>query len=87
MLEVIRSYISDGIGVLHLVAVLLVVFAVLTTWTRTKSAMATVGAMVVGALVLGYVYNAEWFGQKAAEDIRERDNGMPPVELVHEAAT
>ena len=87
MTEVIRSYINDGIGLIQLAGLLIVGVVVLTTWSKTKSAMATVSAMVIGALVLGYLYNADWFGQKAAEDIKNRDNGaavvielpLPPV--------
>ena len=79
MTDVIRSYINDGIGLIQLAGLLIVGVVVLTTWSKTKSAMATVSAMVVGALVLGYLYNADWFGRKAAEDIQNRDNGAPAL--------
>ena len=76
MIEIVRSYIADGIGLIQLAAVLVAGFVVLAAWTRTKSATATVGAMVLGALVIGFVMNAEWLGQKTGEDITSRDNGM-----------
>ncbi len=76
MTEIVRSYIADGIGLVQLAAVLIVGFVVLATWSKSKSAMATIGMMVVGALVLGFLYNAQWFGQKAAEDLIGRENGM-----------
>lgn len=80
MIDVIRSYINDGIGLIQLAGLLIVGVVVLTTWSKTKSAMATVGAMIVGALVLGYLYNADWFGQKAADDIKSRDNGAAVID-------
>ena len=80
MTDVIESYINDGIGLIQLAGLLIVGVVVLTTWSKTKSAMATVSAMVVGALVLGYLYNADWFGRKAAEDIQNRDNGAATTE-------
>lgn len=82
MTDVIESYINDGIGLIQLAGLLIVGVVVLSTWTKTKSAMATIGAMVVGALVLGYLYNADWFGRKAAEDIQQRDSGAATVPYV-----
>lgn len=76
MTEIIRSYISDGIGLIQLAALLIVGFVTLAAWSTTKSITKTVSTMVVGVLVLGYLYNADWFGRKAAEDIQSRDNGM-----------
>lgn len=75
MIDIIESYINDGIGIIELVAFLVVGVMVVATWVRTKSATATIGVMVVGALVLGYIYNAQWFGRKAAEDLQQRENG------------
>lgn len=76
MTEVVRSYISDGIGLVELATVLVVGVVVLVTWGRTRSIIATAGAMLVGALVVGYVMNAEWFGQRMGEDIQRRENGL-----------
>jgi hypothetical protein len=84
MTDVIRSYINDGIGLIQLAGLLIVGVVVLTTWAKTKSVMTTIGTMVVGALVLGYLYNADWFGRKAAEDIQNRDNGSGPVAAVYD---
>lgn len=80
MTEVIRSYINDGIGLIQLAGLLVVGFVVLAAWTKTRSMTATLSAMIVGALVLGYLYNADWFGQKAADDIKSRDNGMEVID-------
>lgn len=79
MLDIIESYIQDGIGLVQLAGLLVVCVVVVATWTRTKSAMATVAMMVLGALVLGFLHNAEWFGRKAAEDLQQRENGAEVV--------
>lgn len=76
MLEIVRSYINEGIGLIQLAAVLIVGFVVLAAWTKTRSVMAVVSAMVIGALVIGFIHNADWLGQKTADDIKSRDNGM-----------
>lgn len=81
MTEVIRSYINDGIGLVQLAATLVAITVVLATWAKTKSAIATISMIAVAVLVVGYVHNADWFGQKAAEDIKTRDNGMAPAAL------
>lgn len=81
MVEVLRSYVSDGIGLIQYAAVLIVGAVVLAAWTKTRSIMGTVGAMVVGALVLGYIFNAQWLGQRVGEDIISRENGMPGEEF------
>ena len=81
MRDLIESYIQDGIDIIQLVGLLIVGAVVLTTWTKTKSAMATVSAMVVGALVLGYIYNADWVGRKVGEDITQRENGAQVFDL------
>lgn len=80
MVEVIRSYIQDGIGIIQLAALLVALAMVLAVWTRTKSAMATIGAMFIGALVLGFIHNAAWFGQRVADDMQQRENGAAMVD-------
>lgn len=75
-MEIIRSYIQDGIGLIQIGAVLVVGWVVLTAWMTTRSITKVLGAMLIGALVLGFIYRADWFGTKAAEDIQNRDNGM-----------
>lgn len=75
MREIIDSYLRDGIGIIELASVLVAGAIVVGAWVKTKSVMATLGAMVVGALVIGFVANLDWFGRKAGEDIRERENG------------
>lgn len=80
MTDMIESYIEDGINLIQLAGLLIVGAVVLATWTKTKSAMATASAMVVGILVLGYLHNADWLGRRAADDIQQRDNGMAVVD-------
>lgn len=75
MVEVIRSYIADGIGLIQLAAVLVAIAVPLMTWAKTRSVMATVGAMLLGAFVLGYIHNAEWLGQRVGQDVQNRENG------------
>ncbi|MPY95976.1 MAG: hypothetical protein GEV08_23830 [Acidimicrobiia bacterium] len=79
MIDIIRSYISDGIGLVQYATLFIVGAVVLAASAKTRSVMATASAMVVGALVLGYVYNAEWLGQRVGADIVERENGMPAL--------
>lgn len=79
MTDIIRSYINDGIGLVQLATLLIVGFVVLGTFMASKSITKTIGMMLMGALVLGYIYNADWFGLKTAEDIKNRDNGMAVV--------
>ncbi len=86
MIEIVRSYINDGIGLIQIGAVLVAGFVVLAAWTKTKSATATVGAMVLGALVIGFVMNAEWLGQKTGEDITRRENGLG-AQVIDEVAS
>lgn len=83
MTEIIRSYINDGIGLIQLATLLVVGFVVLATFMASRSITKTIGMMLIGALVLGYIFNADWFGAKAAEDIRGRENGMGIVVEVH----
>lgn len=80
MTDIIRSYINDGIGLIQLAALLVVGFLVLSVWWASKSITKVIGTMIVGALVLGYIYNADWFGRQAAEDIQNRDNGMEVID-------
>ncbi|MPY92665.1 MAG: hypothetical protein GEV08_06220 [Acidimicrobiia bacterium] len=79
MLDIVRSYLEEGKGLVQLATVLLAGVMVLAAWARTRSAMATVAAMVLGALVIGYTLNAEWLGQRVGADIVERENGMPAL--------
>ena len=72
MTDIIRSYIQDGVGLVQLGGLLVVVFVVLASWATTKSITKTLGTMVVGALVMGYLYNADWFGRKAASCVSRR---------------
>jgi hypothetical protein len=50
-------------------------------WAKSKSAMATVGAMIVGMLVLAFIMNADWLGQRTADDIKNRENGAAVVQV------
>lgn len=79
MIDLIRSYINDGIGLIQLAALLVVGWVVLSVWMLSRSVTKVIGVMIVGALVLGFIYNADWFGQRAGDDIRSRENGAAVV--------
>ena len=50
-------------------------------WARTKSAVPTVGAVVLGAVVVWGVSNIDFVQQKVDQDIRDA-GALAPIEQV-----
>ena len=63
-----------GIGLMAIVFVGVV-------WARTKSAVPTVGAVVLGAVVVWGVSNIDFVQQKVDQDIRDA-GALAPIEQV-----
>jgi hypothetical protein len=57
--QIVESVLADASRLLPLAAGVVVAYMVLRTWVKTRSAGSTVVAVVVGALVVGFLSNPD----------------------------
>ncbi|HEY8544070.1 MAG TPA: hypothetical protein VIL36_03450 [Acidimicrobiales bacterium] len=62
---------GDARAVLIAACATLAIWFVLWTWVRTRSVVPTVGALLLGAVVLWGVNNVQGIREKVEEDIKE----------------
>ena len=71
MVEIIRNFLGDFTVLVQMGITLMALVFVGTTWVRTKSLAPTLGALVLGAVVIWGVYNMPILQQNITEDITE----------------
>ncbi len=72
MISILESLLADGARLLPAVAALVVAFMVLATWVRTKKALPTLGAVVVGVLVVGFLTDPGGLSTVVWSELRAR---------------
>lgn len=71
MQELLEGLMDDASTVLIAACATLAIWFVLWTWVRTRSVVPTVGALLLGAVVLWGVNNVGGIRNKVEEDIEE----------------
>lgn len=75
MLNILENLLEDGIDLLLLAVALMAILFVIMTWVRTKSLVPTLGAVVLGALVIfgaNQMQSGGVIGDAVEEDITDR---------------
>jgi hypothetical protein len=70
--NIIRSLIEDARALLPAVALLVVAYMVLRTWLKTGRLAPTVGAVVVGVLVVGFLADTGGFATLVFDELKSR---------------
>lgn len=80
MIQTLNNLIAQAeVLVTAVIAVMALVF-VAVTWARTRSAVPTVGALLLGAVVVWGVHNVAFLEQQVDTDIRDAQVGaLGPV--------
>lgn len=77
MVDIIDGLMGDAMFLLESAIVLMAIIFVISTWSRTRSMMPTIGALVFGVFVIWGVWNIDILQQEVEEDIeRHRDGGL-----------
>jgi hypothetical protein len=69
VVEILRNFLGDFTGLVKLGITLLALVFVATTWVRTKSLAPTLGALVLGAVVIWGVNSMPTLQQNIQEDV------------------
>lgn len=69
MVEILRNFLGDFTGLVKLGITLMALVFVGTTWVRTKSLAPTLGALVLGAVVIWGVNSMPVLQQNIQEDV------------------
>lgn len=79
LVDILHNMFEAARGLIVLAVILMGMVFVIMTWSRTRSLMPTIGALIVGALVVWGVSSFEWFANRAGEDIEgfDEDAGEP----------
>lgn len=72
VLEIIEGFINSFTNLVQLGITLLALVFVGMTWARTRSLAPTIGALVLGAVVIWGVYNMSFLQTQVGEDIQEQ---------------
>ena len=72
MTSIVESLINDGLAWLPKVAALVVAYMVLRTWVKSRSAGATVLALVTGVLVVAFVTDQGGFASMISAELQSR---------------
>lgn len=75
MTTLVESILNDGARLLPLAAALVVAWMVLRTWLKTRSALSTLGAVVVGALVVGFLSDPVGLTSMLWSEVQARTGG------------
>jgi Na+/glutamate symporter len=69
MRDLLQGFMTDARFVLLMATGLMAIVFVITTWVRTRSAIPTVGALLLGAIVVAGVNRMSTFQTVAEKDI------------------
>jgi hypothetical protein len=71
MVEIINNFLTDFTGLVQIGISLLALVFVATTWVRTKSLAPTLGALILGAVVIWGVNSMPVLQRNINEDVVE----------------
>lgn len=83
MIEQLTNLTADARQLLQAVVVVVAIGMTLATWAKTKSAVATVGSLMLAVFVIWGVNNVDFLQAKVDEDL----NSAPPRTDVVEVVT
>lgn len=71
MVDILDGFLSDAIGLVKVGMALMAIVFVLMTWVRTRSLVPTLGALLLGAVVIYGVNNYDFLSQQVKEDVEK----------------
>lgn len=71
MVDILNGFLSDALALVKLGMALMAIVFVLMTWVRTRSLVPTLGALLLGAVVIYGVNNYDFLSQQVKEDVEE----------------
>jgi len=71
MVDILNGFLSDALALVKLGMALMAIVFVLMTWVRTRSLVPTLGALLLGAVVIYGVNNYDFLSQQVKEDVDE----------------
>jgi hypothetical protein len=80
LVDILQNMFNEVRGLIILAVVLIGMVFVITTWMRTRSLAPTIGALVVGALIVWGVSAFDWFANRIGEDVERFDTDSQDVD-------
>jgi hypothetical protein len=71
MVDILDGFLSDAMALVKVGMALMAIVFVLMTWVRTRSLVPTLGALLLGAVVIYGVNNYDFLSQQVKEDVEE----------------
>jgi hypothetical protein len=71
MIEILNGFMRDATGLVKLGIGLMAIVFVMMTWIRTRSLAPTLGALLLGAVVIYGVNNYDFLSTQVKEDVDE----------------
>lgn len=74
LVDILKEMFEEARILVVMAMVLMGIVFVIMTWTRTRSLMPTLGAMLLGLLVVWGVTNYVWLADRAGETVEDTNN-------------
>lgn len=76
MIDLFNNLIAEAQDLVTAAVVLVSIGVIVATWARTRAFVPTIGAIIMGALVVWAVFNIDFLQDQIGEDIVE-ESGLP----------
>jgi hypothetical protein len=73
VVDILTSLLKDAKTLAEGAITLVAIIFVITTWVRTRSLVPTLGAVMLGAVVIFGVQHFDFLEQKVQQDVEQRD--------------
>ncbi|MFP3899525.1 MAG: hypothetical protein ACLFXM_01640 [Acidimicrobiia bacterium] len=74
MVDILNGFLADATDLIKVAVTLMAIVFVLMTWARTRSLAPTLGALLLGAVVIYGVNNYEFLSEQIRDDVtRQQD--------------
>ncbi len=71
MVDILEGFLEDATTLITVGISLMAIVFVMMTWVRTRSLVPTLGALLLGAVVIYGVNNYDFLSQQVKEDVEE----------------
>lgn len=74
MVDILNGFLADATDLITLAVTLMAIVFVLMTWARTRSLAPTLGALLLGAVVIYGVNNYDFLSEQIRDDVTRQQN-------------